>query len=146
MREATAIDPAATWRISQAVAAAHFMKPKRMLIHTQVAKVTVLKEVSPNFAVICGLAMRFRGPLRDADTPGYRLEDARHSGIYALNAVADPWSSGQAGGQINRLKARDRACSAAQASNRSGPGNRRSNNRSRRKVEKTPIDGQATPA
>lgn len=51
-------------------------------------------------------------------------EDARHSGIHALqqfartlardidavrNAIVEPWSSGQAEGQINRLKTLKRA-------------------------------------
>jgi transposase len=68
-----------------------------------------------------GLAMRFRGLLRVADPGklGSWLDDARHSGIHALqqfartlsrdidavrNAIAEPCSSGQAAGQINRLK------------------------------------------
>ena len=63
-----------------------------------------------------------------ANLPGRRggswLDDARHSGIRALqqfarmlsrdidavrNAIAEPWSSGQAEGQINRLKTLKRA-------------------------------------
>ncbi|WP_445730565.1 transposase [Methylocystis sp. IM2] len=72
------------------------------------------------------LAMRFRGLLRGADPDKLVswLEDARHSGIHALqqfartfargidaveNAIIEPWSSGQAEGQINRLKTLKRA-------------------------------------
>jgi hypothetical protein len=85
------------------------------------AKVAVLKEASPSFVIMRGLAMRFRGLLRgeDSDKFGSWLDDARHSGIHALqqfarilardidavrNAIAEPWSSGPAEGQINRLK------------------------------------------
>jgi transposase len=102
------------------------MKPTRMLTHSQAAKVTVLKEASPSFVVMRRLAMRFRGLLRGADPDkfGSWLDDARHSGIHALqqfarilsrdidavrNAIAEPWSSGQAEGQINRLKTLKRA-------------------------------------
>lgn len=73
-----------------------------------------------------GLAMRFRGVLRGADPDKLVswLDDARHSGIHALqqfartlardsdavrNAIAEPWRSGQAEGQINRLKTLKRA-------------------------------------
>ncbi len=67
-----------------------------------------------------------RGLLRgaDADKLGSWLDDARHSGIHALqqfartlardfdavrSAIAEPWSSGQAEDQINRLKTLKRA-------------------------------------
>ena len=121
-REGRAIDPARGWQISPVVAAALCMKPTRVLTHSQAAKVAVLKEASPSFAVMRGLAMRFRGLLRGADPDKLKswLDDARHSrDIQALqrfarvlsrdidavrNAIAEPWSSGQAEGQINRLK------------------------------------------
>jgi transposase len=124
--ESRAIDPATGWQISPVVAAALCMKPTRMLTHSQAAKVAVLKEASPSFVVMRGLAMRFRGLLRGADPDklGSWLDDASHSGIHALqqfarilardidavrNAIAEPWSSGQAEGQINRLKTLKRA-------------------------------------
>jgi transposase len=70
--------------------------------------------------------MRFRGLLR-GDNPSKLdrwLHDARHSGVRSMqqfartlsrdieairNAIAEPWSSGQAEGQINRLKMLKRA-------------------------------------
>lgn len=87
------------------------MKPTRMLTHSQAAKVAVLREASPSFVVMRGLAMLFRGILRGAepDKLGSWLDDARHSGIRALqqfarvlsrdidavrNAIVEPWSSG----------------------------------------------------
>jgi transposase len=86
----------------------------------------VLKEASPGFVVMRRLAMRFRGLLRSAHPGklGSWLDDARHSGVHALqqfartlgrdieavrNAIIEPWSSGQAEGQINRLKTLKRA-------------------------------------
>jgi hypothetical protein len=42
------------------------MKPKRMLTHSQAAKVSVLKKASPGFVVTRQLAMPFRGLLRSA--------------------------------------------------------------------------------
>ena len=114
--EERAIDPATGWQISPLVVAALCMKPTRMLTHSQAAKVAVFKEASPSFVVMRGLAMRFRGRLRgaDPDKPVSWLDDARHSGIHALqqfartlardidavrNAIVEPWSSGQAEGQ-----------------------------------------------
>ena len=125
-REDRAIDPATGWQISPVVAAALCMKPTRMLTHSQAAKVAVLKEASPSFVVMRRLAMRFRGLLRSSDPGklGSWLDDARHSGIALLqqfarilsrdidavrNAISEPWSSGQAEGQINRLKTLKRA-------------------------------------
>ena len=125
-REDRAIDPATGWQISPVVAAALCMKPTRMLTHSQAAKVAVLKEASPSFVVMRRLAMRFRGLLRSSDPGklGSWLDDARHSGIQLLqqfarilsrdidavrNAISEPWSSGQAEGQINRLKTLKRA-------------------------------------
>ena len=72
------------------------------------------------------LAMRFRGILRGADPSkldGF-LHDARRSGLRSIqqfarrltrdieavrHAIAESWSSGQAEGQINRLKTLKRA-------------------------------------
>jgi transposase len=90
-REDRAIDPATGREISPVVAAALCIKPTRMLTHSQAAaKVAVLKEASPSFVVMRGLAMRFRGLLRGADPEklGSWLDDAHHSGIHALQQFA----------------------------------------------------------
>jgi hypothetical protein len=80
-------------------------------------------------------AMRFRGIMRSGDTDKLTtwIDDVLGSGIYAMqrfgkslrqdldavrNAMTEPWSNGQAEGQINRLKTPKRAmCMAALASN-----------------------------
>jgi len=102
------------------------MKPTSMLTPSQAAKVAALKEASPSFVIMRQLAMRFRGLLRGADPGklGPWLDDAQHSGVRPMqqfarvlsrdieavrNATAEQWSSGQAEGQINRLKALKRA-------------------------------------
>ena len=125
-KEDRAIDPATGWQISPVVAAALCMQPTRMLNHSQAAKVAALKKASPSFVVMRRLAMRFRALLRGADPGklGSWLNDAHRSGIHGLqqfartltrdidavrNAIAEPWSSGQAEGQINRLKMLKRA-------------------------------------
>jgi transposase len=70
--------------------------------------------------------MRLRGLLRGGRSAKLKrwLDDAQHSGIYAMqrfarnflqdiaavtNALTQPWSSGQVEGQINRLKALKRS-------------------------------------
>jgi transposase len=80
----------------------------------------------PSFVILRQLAMRFRGILRgdDPDKLNYWLHDAKHSGVRSMqqfartlsrdleavrNAIAESWSSGQAEGQINRLKTLKRA-------------------------------------
>lgn len=120
-RESLAIDLATGWQISPVVAAALCMKPTPMLTHSQAVAVAVLKDASPSFVVMRRLTMCFRGLLRSANPGklGSWLDDARHSGIGPLqqfartlsrdidavrNAIAEPWSSGQVEGQINRLK------------------------------------------
>ena len=72
------------------------------------------------------LAMRFRGLLTGSDPSKLDrfLHDARRSGLSSMqqfartlardlnaarNAITKPWSSGQAEGQINRLKTLKRA-------------------------------------
>ena len=84
-----------------------------------------LKEASPSFVEMRRLAMRFRG-LSGSDPSKLDrfLHDARRSGLSCMqqfartlardlravrNAIAEPWSSGQAEGQINRQKTLKRA-------------------------------------
>jgi transposase len=102
------------------------MKATRRLTPAENAKVVVLKQASPSFVILRQLAMRFRGILRgdDPDKLNYWLHDAKHSGVRSMqqfartlsrdleavrNAIAESWSSGQAEGQINRLKTLKRA-------------------------------------
>lgn len=92
-REERAIDLSTGWQISPLVAAALCLKPTRLLTRSQAVKVTVLKEASPSFVVMRRLAMRFRGLLGgdDPDKLGSWLDDARHSGIHALQQFAGRW-------------------------------------------------------
>jgi transposase len=102
------------------------MKPMLMLTPAQAAKVAALKKASPSFVVMRGLAMRFREFLRGANPSKLTrwLDDARRCGVRTMrqfartlsrdldavkNAITYRWSSGQAEGQINRLKALKRA-------------------------------------
>jgi transposase len=120
-REMRAVDPATGWQIPPTVAAALCMKPTPMLTLSEAVKVSALKEASPSFVGMRRLAMRFRGLLKGSDPSKLDrfLHDARRSGIASMqqfartlkrdqhavrNAIAEPWSSGQAEGQINRLK------------------------------------------
>ncbi|RNJ48101.1 transposase [Methylocystis hirsuta] len=126
IEEGPAVDPATGWQISPVVAASLCMKPTRLLTPSETAKVAVLKKASPSFVVMRQLAMRFRGILRGEDPNELNcwLHDARHSGVRSMqqfartlsrdieavrNAIAEPWNSGQAEGQINRLKTFKRA-------------------------------------
>jgi transposase len=119
--ESRAIDPATGWQISPMAAASLCMKPRSMLTPSEVANVGALKKVSPSFAAMRRLAMRFRGLLRGADPSKLDrfLHDARRSGLRSMqqfartltrdieavrHAIAEPWSNGPAEGQINRLK------------------------------------------
>jgi transposase len=121
-----AVDPATGWLISPIVAAALCIKPRGMLTPAQAAKVGALKSASPEFTIMRGLAMRFRGILRNKAVEKLDpwLDDAQQSGIYAIhrfastlrrdldavrNAVTKLWSNGQTEGQINRLKTLKRA-------------------------------------
>ena len=121
-----AVDPATGWTITPIVAASLCIKPRGLLTPHQAAKVDVLKSASPEFAAMRRLAMRFRGILRSRDIQkfGVWLEDARQSGIYAMqrfartvrrdlgavtNALTEEWSNGQTEGHINRLKTLKRA-------------------------------------
>jgi transposase len=119
--ESRAIDPATGWQISPMAAASLGVKPTSMLTPSEVANVGALKEASPSFVAMRRLAMRFRGLLRGADPSKLDrfLYDARRSGLRSMqqfartltrdiealrHAIAEPWSNGQAEGQINRLK------------------------------------------
>jgi len=124
--ETPAIDPTTGWQISPMVAASLCMKPTPTLTPSEAAKVRALKEASPSFVVMRRLAMRFRGLLQGANPSKLDrfLHDARRSGLPSMqqfartlmrdvqavrNAITEPWSSGQAEGQINRLKTLKRA-------------------------------------
>ena len=121
-----AVDPATGWLISPIVAAALCIKPRRLLTPGQAVKIDALKRASPDFTAMRRLAMRFRGILRSKDVQKFDvwLNDAQHSGIYAIhrfartirrdidavrNALTEDWSNGQTEGQINRLKTLKRA-------------------------------------
>jgi transposase len=102
------------------------MKPTPTLTPSEAAKVVALKKASTSFVEMRRLAMRFRGLLRGSDPSKLHhfLHDARRSGLSSMrqfartlardlsavrNAITEPWSSGQAEGQINRLKTLKRA-------------------------------------
>jgi hypothetical protein len=108
-------------------AAALRVKPRGQLTAKQVATIDRLKQASSNFAVMRGLAMRFRGILRGGDASRLEgwLNDALASGIHRMrqfvitlkrdidavrNAVTDPRSNGQTDGQTNKLKALKGRC------------------------------------
>lgn len=121
VEENMAIDPVTGWQISPQVAAALCLRPTGMLTPRQQQKVTALKQSSPSFVIMRRLAMRFRGLLRSKTAEKLEgwLRAAKDSAIPALqqfagtlqrdlaavrNAIALPWSNGQAEGQINKLK------------------------------------------
>jgi transposase len=125
-RSSVATDPRTGHLISPIIAAVLCMKPRPHLTPRQVAKVQALKEASPDFVAMRGFAMRFRGILRGGDTDKLNvwIDDVLRSGIYAMqrfgkslrqdldavhHALTEPWSNGQAEGQINRLKTLKRA-------------------------------------
>jgi transposase len=104
------------------------LAPNALLVGlgSEAAKVVALKKASPSFVEMRRLAMRFRGLLSGSDPSKLDrfLHDARRSGLSSMqqfertlardlnavrNAIAEPWSSGQAEGQINRLKTLKRA-------------------------------------
>nr|WP_081433845.1 ISL3 family transposase [Beijerinckia indica] len=121
LAETKAIDPVTGWQISPKVAAVLCLKPTRLLTPRQALKVKALKQASPSFVTMRALAMRFRGLMRSKEPSKLEkwLEKVRHAAILPLqqfaktlrrdlaavrNAITQPWSSGQAEGQINRLK------------------------------------------
>jgi transposase len=97
-----------------------------LLTQAQAAKVDAFKAISPAFATMRALAMRFRGILRGGDVAKLTvwLHDADRSALYAIrrfvhtlrldltavrNAITETWSNGQTEGPINRLKMLKRA-------------------------------------
>jgi len=122
----TLTDPSTGQLVSPIVAAALCIKPRGLLTEPQAAKVNAFKTMSAEFAMMRGLAMRFRGILRGDDTEKLDvwLHDADRSGLYGIrrfvrtirqdleavrNAITETWSNGQTEGQINRLKTLKRA-------------------------------------
>ena len=123
----TGVRKAPRAKISLRVAASLCMKPTPTLTPSEAAKVGALKEASPSFVMMRRLAMRLRGLLQGGNPRELDrfLHDARRSGrlssmqlfartlmrdIEAVrNAITEPWSSGQAEGQVNRLKTLKRA-------------------------------------
>ena len=112
--------------VSPIVAAALCVKPRGLLTDAQAAKVDAFKAISPEFATMRALAMRFRDILRGGDVEKLTawLHDADRSALYGIrrfvhtlrqdlaavrNAITETWSNGQTEGQINRLKMLKRA-------------------------------------
>jgi transposase len=119
-------DPATGRQMSPQIAAILCIKPRGQLTSRQALAVDALKTSSSDFSIMRQFAMRFCGILRGHDSGKLDpwLEEAYHSGIYALqrfartlqgdldavrNAVDLPWSNGQTEGQISRLKTMKRA-------------------------------------
>ena len=119
-------DPLTGHLVSPIVAAALCVKPRGLLTDAQAAKVDAFKAISPAFATMRALAMRFRGILRGGDVEKLTawLHDADHSALYGIrrfvhtlrqdlaavrNAITETWSNGQTESQINRLKMLKRA-------------------------------------
>jgi transposase len=113
-------------KVSPVTASILCMKPRGQLTPEEAGKVDSLKVLLPNFAVMRGFAMRFRGILRGDDPSKLEswLDDARATGLYGIrrfaqilrrdidavrNAISERWSNGQTEGQINRLKTLKRA-------------------------------------
>jgi len=122
----TLTDPSTGQLVSPIVAAALCIKPRGLLTEPQADKVNAFKTMSAEFAMMRGLAMRFRGILCGNDTEKLDiwLHDADRSGLYGMrrfvrtirqnleavrNAITETWSNGQTEGQINRLKTLKRA-------------------------------------
>jgi hypothetical protein len=121
-------DPTTGRQMSPQIAAILCIKPRAQLTSRQALAVDALKTSSIDFAVMRRFAMRFRGILRgrDGTKPDPWLDEAYHSGVYALqrfaralqgeldavrNAVTETWSNAQTEGQISRLKTMKRAMS-----------------------------------
>ena len=121
-----ALDPMTGRQISPLTAAALCMMPRGQMTERQLANIDVLKAASTDFCTMRQLAMRLRGLLRGGTVEALDLwlTDARSSNIHGMrrfartvrqdmeavsHAVLEPWSNGQAEGQINRLKMLKRA-------------------------------------
>lgn len=119
-------DPDTGHVISADAVAALCIKPRGLLTNRQARRVDALKQGSEAFRVMRGLAMRFSGILRsrNPDALDKWIDDAIETELTAImrfasvlrrdidavkNAIALPWSNGQAEGQINRLKTLKRA-------------------------------------
>jgi hypothetical protein len=115
------LDPMTGHQISPLTAAALCVKPRGQMTDRQIVNVDALKAASSEFTTMRQLAMRFRGLLRGGTVEKLDawLGDARQCGIFGMrrfaqtlrqdigsvrNAMLEPWSNGQAEGQINRLK------------------------------------------
>jgi hypothetical protein len=74
--------------VSPIVAAALCVKPRGLLTQAQGAKVDAFTPISPAFATMCALAMRFRGILRGGDVEKLTvwLHDADRSALYGIVA------------------------------------------------------------
>jgi len=108
-------------KVSPVAASILCMKPGGQLTPEEAEKVDSLKVSLPSFAVMRGLAMRFRGIFHGKDPSKLDswLNDARATGLHGIrrfaqilrrdidavrNAVSEIWSNGQTEGQINKLK------------------------------------------
>ena len=124
-----ALDPMTGRQISPLTAATLCMKPRGQMTERQLANIDVLEAASTDFCTMRQLAMRLRGLLRGGTVEALDLwlTDARSSNIHGMqrfaktvrqdmvavsHAVLEPWSNGQAEGQINRLKMLKRAMAA----------------------------------
>jgi hypothetical protein len=120
------VDPETGRQISPVTAAALCVKPRGQMTERQLANLAVLKAASHDFRAMRSLAMRLRGLLRGGtiEMLDTWLRDACASNIHGMrrfartirqdleavsNAALEPWSNGQAEGQINRLKTLKRA-------------------------------------
>jgi transposase len=104
-------------KVAPVIASILRMKPRGQLTPEETEKADSLRVSLPNFAVMRGLAMRFRGILRGDDPSRLDswLNDARATGLYGIrrfaqslrrdidavrNAISERWSNGQTEGQI----------------------------------------------
>jgi transposase len=120
------LDPMTGRQISPVTAAALCVKPRGQMTERQLANPIALKKTSTDFCTMRHLAMRLQALLKTGKVKELEawLSDAHSSDIHGMrrfvrtvrhdieairNAVLEPWSNGQAAGQINRLKTLKRA-------------------------------------